>query len=133
MHTYAHAHIHAYMHTHIHIPVHAHLCTDRKPQQKCFDASNNIIDANTHLYTYACIYTYTCIYTYVHNLHQMCRRCVCRCQRNICITHTAAHALVHRTPVLNCTPHPLQKNAHTYTYPHICIRMHMHKNTHEHL
>jgi len=121
------------MHTHIHIHVHAHLYTDRKCQQQHLDASNNIIDAHTHLYTYACIYTCTRIYTYVHNLQQMCCRCVRWCHRNICITHTAAHALVHRTPVPKCTQYPLQKNAHIYMHTHICIRIHMHKKTHAHL
>jgi len=76
IHTHAHAHIHAYMHTHIHIHVHAHLYTYIKSQQQLLDASNNVIDAHTHQYTYACIYTYICICTYVHNLQQMCGRCV---------------------------------------------------------
>ena len=54
----------------------------------------------------------------------MCRRCVRWCQRNSCITHTAAHALVLRTPVLKCMQHSLQNNAlsHIYTY----TNMHTH-------
>jgi len=67
-HTFAHAHIHAYMHTHPHIQVHAHLYTDKKSDQQRLNSSNNIIDAHTHPYTYACIYTCICIDTYVHNL-----------------------------------------------------------------
>jgi len=79
------------------------------------------------------VYTYICIYTYVaHNLQWMCRRCVCWCQRNICMTHSA-HALVPRTSVLECAQHSLQKNAHIYMRTHICIRIHIHKNTHAHL
>ena len=65
-HIYAYTHIctctlHAYMHTHIHIRVHAHLYTGRKSQEWSLNASNNIIDAHTHPYTYACIYTSICI------------------------------------------------------------------------
>ena len=45
------------MHKHIHMHVYAHLYTDRKSQQRRLNASNNIIDAHTHPYTYACIYT----------------------------------------------------------------------------
>jgi len=63
----------------------------------------------------------------------MCRRCVCWCQRNICVRNTVAHALVPKTPVLECTQHQLQKNAHTYIHTHMCICIHMHKNTHAHL
>jgi len=132
IHTYAHAHIHAYMHTHIHIRVHAHLYTDRKSQQQRVDTSNNIIDAHTHSYKYACIYTYIFIYTYVHNLRRMCRRCVRWCQRNICITHTTAHALEPKTPVLKCTQHPRQKNAHIYVHAHTCTCIDMHKKTNAH-
>ena len=84
-----------------------------------------------HMHAY--IYTYICIYTYVYNLQRMCRRCVRWCQRNICITHTAAHALVPRTPVPKCTQHSLQKNEHIYIPTHMCIRIHMHKNTFTHI
>jgi len=76
-------------------------------------------------------YTYICIYKYVHNLEQMCCRCVHWCERNICITHTAAHALMPRTPVLKCMQHPPQKYAHiyifihTYAYVYVCTRIHM--------
>jgi len=110
-----------------------HLDASNNVIEQHLDASNNIIDAHTHLHTYAYKYTYICIYTYVHILQRMCCRCVRWCQRNICITHTAAYALVPRTPVLKCTQHPLQKNAHTYIHTHICIRIHMHKNIHAHL
>ena len=123
IHTYAHAHIHAYMHTCIQIHVYAHQYTDRQSHQRRLNAWSNIIDAHMHLYTYACISTCICIYTYAHNLQRMCCRCVRWCQRNICITHTAAHALVPRTPVLKCMQHPLQKNAHVYIHTHVCIRM----------
>jgi len=132
---YAHAHIHAYMHTHMRIHVHAHLYTNRKSQQQCLNASNNITDAHTLPCTYACMYTSICIYTYVRNLQRMsrCHRCVRQCQKNICIAHTTANALVLRTPVLKCTQHSLQKNAHiystyihTYAYAYTSTRKYMH-------
>jgi len=120
IHTYAHAHMHAYMHMNIHVHVHAHLYTNIKSQQRRLNASNNIIDAHTHPYTYACIYTCICIYTYVHTLQRMRRRCVRWCQRNICMTHTTAHALVLKTPVPKCTQHSLQKECtYIYTYTHM--------------
>jgi len=131
IHMHMHTYIHAHMHSHKHIYVHAHLYTDRTSQRQHLDVSNNIIDTHTHPYTYACIYTYTCIYTYVHNMQWMCWRCVRWCHRNICITHTGAHALVPRTPVLKCSQHPLQKKVyiyiyiHTYAYECICTRIHM--------
>jgi len=50
------------MNTHIHIHVYTNLYTDIKSQQRRLKASNNIIDALTHPYTYACIHTYKCIY-----------------------------------------------------------------------
>jgi len=121
------------MRTHIHINVHAHLYTERKSQQQHLNASNNIIDAHTHSYTHACMYTFICISKYVHNLQWMCHRCVCWCQRNFCITHTVAHALVPRPPVLKCTQHSLQKNAHIHIHTHMCMSIHMHMTIHAHL
>jgi len=140
MHAYIHTQIYEYtyictctctriMHTHISIHVHAHLFTDSKSQQWRLNAS----DTHTHSCTYACIYTHICIYTYVLNLQRMCRRCLRWCQRNICTTHTTAHALVLRTPVLKCTQHSLQMNALIHIHTHICIRIHIYKNTHAHL
>ena len=143
MHAYIHTQIYEYtyictctctriMHTHISIHVHAHLFTDSKSQQRRLNASNNIIDPNTHPYTYACIYTYIRMYTCVRNLQRMCRRCVHWCQRNICIAHTAAHSLLLRT-LVKCTQHSLQNNAHIYIHAHMYTRIHIHKNTHVHL
>ena len=62
-------------------------------------------------------------------------------QKHTCVTYTPAHALVSKTPVhalvpktpvLKCMQPPLQKNAHIYILTHICIRIHMHTNTHAH-
>ena len=150
MHTYTQTHTHTYTYiytctcTRIHAHTYTHACTyhglytDSKSQQQRLNASNNIIDAHTHPYTYACIYTHIWIYTYVQNLQRMCHRCVRWCQRNICIMHTTAHALVLRTPVLKCTQHSLQIwlfvckklhiyiYTHTYAYAYISTRIHMH-------
>jgi len=131
IHTYAHAHIHAYMHTHIHIYVHAHLYTDRKSQQQHLDASNNIIDAHTH--PYACIYTYMHIHICAQpaaNVLQMCMliskehlynaySCACTGAQNTCSKEHATFTAEECTYI----------NIHT----HICIRIHMHKNTCAHL
>ena len=38
-----------------------------------------------------------------------------------------------RTPVPKCTQHSLQKNEHIYIPTHMCIRIHMHKNTFTHI
>jgi len=73
----------------------------------------------TYASIYICMHVHIyMLYTYVHNLQRMCHRCVRWCQRNICITHTTAHALVLRTPV-KCTQHSLQKK-HMYIYVHTC-------------
>jgi len=131
IHTYAHAHIQAYMHTHIHLFVYAHLYTDRKSQHRRFNASSNIIDVHMYPYRYSWAYIYLCTYTlYVETLQRGFRRCARWCPTNACITYTSAHVLVPRTPDPKCTQHSLQKNAHLYIYTHICIRIHMHTNTH---
>jgi len=123
MHTYTQTHIYTYTYicictyTRIHAHTYTHTCTCTPIHRQKISATTPQRVTQYHRRTYAsiyicmhaCIYTCICIYTYVHNLQRMCRRYVGRCQRNICLTHTAAHALVPRTPVLKCTQHPLQK------------------------
>jgi len=144
MHTYTQTHIYTYTYictctyTCIHAHTYAHTCTCALIHWQKISTTTprrikqySMIDAQTNPYTDAFIDTYICIYTYAHNLQRMCCRCACWCQRNICTTHTAAHALVPRTPVLKCTQHQLQNNAHmhvlayTYAYAYICTRIHM--------
>ena len=60
------------------------------------------------------------------------RRCVRWCNKHTCVTYTPAHALVPKTPVPKCMQHSLQKNARIYELTHICIRIHLHANTHAH-
>jgi len=94
--------------------------------------SSNIIDAHTHPYAYTCTCTHIYIYTYVHNLQRVCSQMCTLVYKHTCVTYTPAHALVPKTPVPKCMQHSLQKNAHIYIPTHICIRIHMHTNTHAH-
>jgi len=81
------------------------------------------------MHAYIQIYTYTQICT---NCSECIRRCVRWCKKHTCVTYTPAHALVPKTPFPKCMQHSLQKNAHIYIPTHICIRRHMHTNTHAH-
>jgi len=81
------------------------------------------------MHAYIQIYTYTQICT---NCSECIRRCVRWCKKYTCVTYTPAHALVPKTPFPKCMQHSLQKNAHIYIPTHICIRRHMHTNTHAH-
>ena len=121
------------MHTHIHMHVFAHLHTDRKSQQQRLNTSSNIIDAHTHSYTYACIYTYICTYIYAHpaaSVSQMCTLMLKNYFLNV-YTCTCTGGAQNTCSKLHATLNA-KKNAHIYILTHICIRIHMHTNTHAH-
>jgi len=116
--------------TRIHAHTYTHTCTRTSIHRQKISATRTQCVKQYHRSTYASIYIcmHIHIYThiwYVHNLQQMCCRCVSWCQRNICITHT--NALVLRTPVLKCTQPPWHSLQTKCTY--ICTYTHVHTHT----
>ena len=132
---YTHIHTHLYTHTCTHIYIRMHMHTYAQIKNLNNNASTCQAISQTHIRIHIHMHAYTHIYAYTH-MHTTCSECVRRgvrwCKKNTYVTYTPAHALVPKTPVPKCMQHSLQKNAHIYTLTHICIRIHMHTNTHAH-